>query len=380
MRILHVVQSLDPAWGGIARVLPMLAAELAKAGQTCRIATLAGGRYGTPPEVKGVEVLRFASPDGSRFGKSAEFSARVGELIQSADVVHLHGLWTGQNWAAGKAARKIGKPYIMTPHSMMMPWAWRRSRWKKLPAGWLFEHANLRGARFLHALADGEARAMRELGFNERIEVIPNGLHVAEFEQLPSAYALEARFPELSGRNLLVFIGRIHPQKGIVQALQGAFDTFAAAKDWHFVIAGPDEVGMQRMLAAAVARKKMTERVTFTGLLSREEVRSLLGRAGVLLQPSMSEGLSMSIVEALAAGVPVVISEACNMPEVEAGGAGRIVEADRGAISSALKPIVASEDARREMSRRARELAWERYDWRGLIPRYVELYERAAKA
>ena len=380
MKILHVVQSLDPAWGGIARVLPMLAAELAQAGQTCRIATLAGGRYGAPPEVKGVEVLRFASPDGSRFGKSAEFSARVGELIQSADVVHLHGLWTGQNWAAGKAARKIGKPYIMTPHSMMMPWAWRRSRWKKLPAGWLFEHANLRGARFLHALADGEARAMRELGFNDRIEVIPNGLHVAEFEQLPSADALEARFPELSGRNLLVFIGRIHPQKGIVQALQGAFDTFAAAKDWHFVIAGPDEVGMQRMLAAAVARKKMTDRVTFTGLLSREEVRSLLGRAGVLLQPSMSEGLSMSIVEALAAGVPVVISEACNMPEVEKGGAGRIVEADRSAISSALKPLVASEDARQEMSRRARELARERYDWRGLIPRYVELYERAAKA
>lgn len=377
MKILHVVQSLDPAWGGIARVLPMLAAELAQAGQTCRIATLAGGRYGTPPEVKGVEVLRFASPDGSRFGKSPDFSARIGELVQDADVVHLHGLWTGQNWAAGKTARKIGKPYIMTPHSMMMPWAWRRSRWKKLPAGWLFEHANLRGARFLHALADGEAKAMRELRFNERIEVIPNGLNVAEFEQLPSADALEARFPELSRRKLLVFIGRIHPQKGIVQALQGAFDTFAAAKEWHFVIAGPDEVGMQRMLAAAVARKKMTERVTFTGLLSREEVRSLLGRAGVLLQPSMSEGLSMSIVEALAAGVPVVISEACNMPEVESGGAGRIVEADRSAISQALKPLVASEDARREMSRRARELARERYDWSKLIPRYVQLYERS---
>ena len=85
----------------------------------------------------------------------------------------------------------------------------------------------------------------------------------------------------------------------------------------------------------------------------------------------------MYIVEALAAGVPVVISEACNMPEVEAGGAGRIVEADRSAISSALKPIVASEEVRREMSQRARDLARARYDWHGLIPRYVQLYERS---
>lgn len=374
MNILHVVQSLDPAWGGIARVLPMLAAELAKAGQTCRIATLAGGRYGTPPDVPGVEVLRFAAPDGSRLGKSPEFAARISELTQWADVVHLHGLWTGQNWAAGKAARKLGKPYIMTPHSMMMPWAWRRHRWKKLPAGWLFEHANLRGAAMLHALADGEAEAMRTLGFNDRIEVIPNGLHVGEYEHLPSAEALEARFPAWKDRRLLVFIGRIHPQKGIVQALQGAFDTFAAAKDWHFVVAGPDEVGMQRMLAAAVARKKMDDRVTFAGLLTHEEIRALLGRAGVLLQPSMSEGLSMSIVEALAAGVPVVISEACNMPEVEKHGAGRIVEAHRSAISQALKPIVASDQVRTEMSGRARALARERFDWAKLVPRYEGLY------
>ena len=378
MNILHVVQSLDPAWGGIARVLPMLATELVKSGQTCRIAALAGGRYGTPPDVPGVEILRFAAPNGSRLGKSPEFADRIDELTQRADVVHLHGLWTAQNWDAGKTARKLGTPYIMTPHSMMMPWAWRRRRWKKLPAGWLFEHANLRGAAMLHALAEGEAKAMRELGFNDRIEVIPNGLHVAEFDHLPPADGLEARFPALKDRRLLVFIGRIHPQKGIVQAMQGAFDTFAAAKDWHFVVAGPDEIGMQKMLAAAVGRKKMTDRVTFTGLLGREEVRALLGRAGVLLQPSMSEGLSMSIVEALAAGVPVVISEACNMPEVEEHGAGRIVEAHRSAISQALKPIVSSDQVRAEMGGRARALARERFDWGKLVPRYNGLYGSAA--
>lgn len=379
MKILHVVQSLSPEWGGIARVVPMLTSGLCSAGDNCRIATLAGGRYGSPPHVPGVEVLTFAAPDSSRLGKSPDFSRRIGELLRETDVVHLHGLWTGQNWATGKAARRAGRPYVMTPHSMMMPWAWKRSRWKKLPAGWLFEHANLRQAACLHALADGEAENMRQLGFNDRIAVIPNGLHVAEYDRLPPADALEARFPEWKDRRLLVMLGRISPQKGIVPGMQACFDNFPVAKDWHLVVAGPDEFGIRRMLEAAVTRKNMTDRVTFAGMLNPEEVRALLGRASLLIQPSLSEGLSMSILEALAAGVPVLISDACNMPEVKSAGAGRVVAPQRAAVGAALREIVsAGPDALREMGLRAKALAREKFDWSALLPRYREMYERAA--
>lgn len=380
MKILHVVQSLSHEWGGIARVVPMLASRLAAAGDTCRIATLAGGRYGTPPSLPDVEVLTFAAPDSSRLGRSAEFAQRIDDLVREADVVHLHGLWTGQNWAAGKAARKAGRPYLMTPHSMMMPWAWRRSRWKKLPAGWLFEHGNLRRAACLHALAEGEAEHMRELGFNDRIQVIPNGLNVAEYETMPPTDALEARFPQWKGRKLLVMLGRISQQKGVVHGMQACFDNFPVAKDWHLVIAGPDEFGIQRMLEAAVRRKGMAERVTFTGLLSPEEVRALLGRAGLLIQPSLSEGLSMSILEAMAAGLPVLISDACNMPEVQREGAGRVVRAERAAVGAALREMVASGEAGlAEMGRRARALARSRFDWSVLIPRYRQMYGELAR-
>lgn len=357
----------------------MLASGLTSCGDSCRIATLAGGRYGTPPHVPGVEVLTFSAPDSSRLGKSSAFSKRIDELAGDADVIHLHGLWTGQNWAAGKAARHVGHPYIMTPHSMMMPWAWRRSRWKKLPAGWLFEHGNLRKAAFLHALAEGEADNMRRLGFNDRIRVIPNGLNVAEYDHPPSADALESRFPQWKGRKLLVMLGRISPQKGIVPGMQACFDNFPVSKDWHLVIAGPDEFGIRRMLEAAVTRKGMTERVTFAGMLNPDEVRALLGRASLLIQPSLSEGLSMSILEAMAAGVPVLISDACNMPEVKTAGAGRVVVPERQAVGAALKEIVSSgEDAIKEMGRRAKALVREKFDWSALLPRYREMYKEAA--
>ncbi|MFH1417805.1 MAG: glycosyltransferase [Planctomycetota bacterium] len=375
MRILHVVQSLDPSWGGIARVLPVLAAELAAAGEECRIATLRGDRFGAPPDVPDVEVLPFEPRARSSLGTSGKFNAQIKSLVADADVVHLHGLWTGQNWAAGKTARKLGRPYIMTPHSMMMPWAWHRSRWKKRPVGWLFEHANLRHAACLHALAQGEADHMLAFGFNDSIEVIPNGLHVREYDSLPPADALIQRFPELRDPRWLLFLGRIHPQKGIVQTMKACFDVLASADEWHLVIAGPDEIGIRGMLESAVARKGMRDRVTFTGMLQHEEVLACIGRASILIQPSMSEGLSMSVLESLAGGLPVLISNACNMPEVEQANAGRIVPPDRISIAAALRHLVTlAPESLKEMGQNGRTLVRERFDWSGLIPKYRKMY------
>lgn len=375
MRILHITQSLDPAWGGIARVLPMLATELSKADATCRIAVLAGDRFGTAPDVPGVEVLRFAPKARSPLGSSPEFNRAIGGLVEQTDVVHLHGLWAGQNWSAGAAARKQQKPFIMTAHSMMMPWGWRRSAWKKRPIGWLFEHRNLRTAARLHALAEGEAAAMRALGFNDHIEVIPNGLHTSEYEQLPSAEGIESRFPNTRGTKWVLILGRLAEQKGIIPAMQACFDALSAGPEWHLVVAGPDQFGIKPVLEAAIGRKGLTKRVTFTGMIPQEDVRACLGRASILLQPSLSEGLSMSILEALASGLPVLISPACNLPEVKQYDAGRIVEPQRRVIASALNEMIRMpEDARKKTGQRGRELAREKFDWAAVIPKYLEMY------
>ncbi len=379
MRILHVVQSLDPAWGGIARVLPLLASELAAAGETCCIATLQGGRFGMAPDVPGVTVLTFEPSRGTRLGRSRAFAAAIDGLVRESDVVHLHGLWTGQNWAAGKAARRLGKPYIMTPHSMMMPWAWQRSAWKKRPAGWLFEHGNLRQAACLHALAEGEAQAMRALGFNERIEIIPNGLHVREYDQLPRPDALISRFPVLRDGRWIVCLGRIHPQKSIDLVVQACCDVFEEIDDWRLLVAGPDEIGLRSNLKQLAEARGMKDRIVFAGMLGRDDVLSCLAGAALLLQPSRSEGLSMSILEAMACGVPVLISHACNMPEVEQQRAGRVIYPTLLDLRVALREMLRWPDAvRREMGQRGRAIITERFDWPKLIPAYRAMYAKAA--
>src|SRR5262249_55949467 len=149
------------------------------------------------------------------------------------------------------------------PHSMMMPWAWERSWWKKRPIGWWFEHRNLRGAACLHALSEGEAQAIRAHGFNDRIEIIPNGIWPGAYTDLPAADDLIAKYPELRDRRWLLFLSRLHPQKGIVPLMQGCFDSAALMKDYQLVLAGPDEVGLRKVAEAAATRKGLRDRVTF---------------------------------------------------------------------------------------------------------------------
>jgi glycosyltransferase involved in cell wall biosynthesis len=135
------------------------------------------------------------------------------------------------------------------------------------------------------------------------------------------------------------------------------------------------------MLEAAVARKGLAHRVTFIGMLNRREVLACLGRASLLIQPSMSEGLSMSIIEALAAGLPVLISKACNLPEVGEARAGRVVEPERRVVARALREMIALKDETlEEMGRNGRHLAAERYDWSKLVGRYHQMYTRVVQA
>ncbi|MEE8168964.1 MAG: glycosyltransferase, partial [Phycisphaerae bacterium] len=328
-------------------------------------------RYGPPPPLD-VDVRTFPAWPG-RFGFSAAFRREADDLVRGADVVQLHGLWTHQNACAGRVARRSGKPYIMTPHSMMMPWAWRRSSWRKRPAGWLFEHRNLRRAAWLHALSEGEAGHIRALRFNERIEVIPNGIDLDEFTPptgAPSSAPTE--------RRRMLFVSRIHPQKGVEAMVRGCLPVLRDHPDWTLEIAGPDEVGLQRDLEDEVRRAGRERQVAFLGMLKRSDVLAAMHRAAFLIQPSLSEGLSVSILEAMAARLPVIISPECNLPEVADADAGRIVAPEAGAIESAVRELVGMSDmGRRAMGKTGRRVIAERFSWESLLPRYRDLYEQA---
>jgi glycosyltransferase involved in cell wall biosynthesis len=171
-------------------------------------------------------------------------------LLQSApDVVYGAGLWMYPSRAVLEWVRRTGRPSIAAPHGMLDPWAVARGRWKKRIAGWWFEDERLRRASTVRALCGAEARAIRAYGLTNPICVIPNGV-----EPPPAASAGPAPWADAiePGRKVLLYLGRLHPKKGLDALLSGwALATRRQPelrRDWRLVVAGWDQGGYEREL------------------------------------------------------------------------------------------------------------------------------------
>ena len=168
------------------------------------------------------------------------------------DICHLHTLWMYPGIAMKNWSRRHNRPYMVTPNGMLEPWALANSGWKKKLAGFFYEKAILQGAACLQANTLKEADDFRAYGLRQRIEVIPNGVDLPEFLTTEDTESTE-------GRKRLLFLGRIHPKKGLVALLKAWADIQNSkfkthnSKQWQFVIAGWDQGGHEAELKALCA-------------------------------------------------------------------------------------------------------------------------------
>jgi glycosyltransferase involved in cell wall biosynthesis len=390
MRILHVIATLDPSHGGPPAVALRLGA--AQAGQGHRVVIAA---YETPDaaqridrslaSIPGVDrVERLFVPAGGAgerfFGRAA--GAFFERLAPDFDVLHLHGVWDTILRAGARGARRAGVPYVVVPHGMLDPWclgATPAKRLKKRLALALVYRRMLDGAAFLHVLNTDERDLMAPLGLRAPREVIPNGVFLDEFRDLPSPDAFASQRPELAGRPYILFLSRLHPKKG----LDILADAFAQVARRHpslcLVVAGPDD-GALAPLREQVARLSLTDRVLIVGpLYGRDKLAALTGAQAFCLT-SRQEGFSMAITEAMACAVPVVVSRECHFPEVAQADAGRVVPLDGAACARAILDVISDESRRRAMGLRGRALVEARFTWPAIARRVQDCYETHAHA
>jgi glycosyltransferase involved in cell wall biosynthesis len=301
-------------------------------------------------------------------------------LVRDADVAHAHGLYVGPNLIFGREARRQRKALVYHVHGMFEPYILQRSRWKKWLVHRLFENRNIRDVRFWRALTATEADQIAATGARQPIAVIPNGLDVAEFARpadldRPIRTALVERLGKRSRR--LLFLGRIHPKKGLMLLLPAWAGICPEAKDWELVIAGPDEGGHLQEVRDRATELDIQDRVIFTGLVQGDEKVRLLHSADVFVLPSFSEGLPMSVLEALACKVPVVATRESNVGDLMAEGAGWECDATVHSLADALREAVcASESERTDRGSIGRRAIEARYGW----PSVVKELERACAA
>lgn len=303
---------------------------------------------------------RHAAEDSARFAPSPVehgkvlgpaqigFSLDLPRMLIAAelDCLHLHGIWMYPSRAGYLWRRRTGRPYLISPHGMLDPWITARGRWKKALARAGYERTGWQVANAFHALTRREARDIEaESGRSDSVVIANPG-------PAASARPLRPRDPHV------LCLGRVHPKKNIA-ALVAAWSELAASgalpDQARLTIAGWGEDAHVAELRATLAQAPGS--IEFVGPVYGEAKQHLLDQAQFVALPSFSEGLPMVVLEAWAAGTPVLMTQECNLPEGFAAGAALDCGYDTASIAACLAKALTMADE----------------DWLGMANAAVEL-------
>ncbi len=400
MRILHVIASVAPRYGGPSATCPALCRELARRGHEVFIYTTnvdGNGRIDVPLDqpviCDGVEIRYF---HGWTFPPEYKLSFALANALRkkipAVDVAHIWSLYIFSASAAAHFCRKFHVPYVLHPHGSLDPYLLRRHALRKQVYSWLFERRKFQGAaailfnsaeemRLASDWLDGVVPQRSQPGVPFR-EVIPVGVEEECFNPpRPEAQAhFRQRFPELAGKRILLFFGRLSFKKGMDILTQAFVSVAREQKEVHLVLAGPDTEGYGEKVREWLKASGMRERATFTGALSGEDRFLALREAEVFVLPSYSENFGQAVAEAMACGVPVVVSDRVNISRaVQAAEAGLVVPCDAQQTAAALLLLLRNRALGRQMGARGRQWARENLAEKAVGERMIRLYEKIVR-
>ncbi|HUZ06275.1 MAG TPA: glycosyltransferase [Candidatus Paceibacterota bacterium] len=395
----HLTASVSRKAGGLYDAVSRVARSQHRQGMDVKV-------FGLLDEFTGADlkawnpapVAAFKPSWPNLIGRSPQFLEALNAF--APDICHTHGLWLYPGIAANHYSRKNNRPYLISPHGMLDQWAMKNSRWKKQIAWRLFEREHLRGARCLRALCVPEANAIRQLQLKNDIAVIPNGIDLPEMENAESLKFENLKFEKQKvengnppwenfvepGRKALLYLGRIHPKKGLANLLkawvakQKAESRKQKAEEWFLAVAGWDQGGHEAELKRICAELRvpfadirdnpsssifhLPSPIIFLGPQFNEAKAACYRHCDAFVLPSFSEGLPMVVLEAWAYSKPVIMTPECNLPEGFQSGAALKAEATGTSLAAGLNELQRMTDAERmAMGSRGHDLVLERFTW-----------------
>jgi glycosyltransferase involved in cell wall biosynthesis len=279
-------------------------------------------------------------------------------------------------WRAVRTALRKHWPIIVSVHNMLGGWLWRRGRVRQIKKE-LYLRALLKpsisSAFAIQALSEEERGRIAQFFDDSQIVTIPNALDLAAVDATIAQSAVAAP----GGERYVLFVGRIHPQKG----LEVLIDAVTHVANLRVIIAGPTaDPAYEKGLRAQCARLGLSERVAFIGPVHGPAKWKLLSEAWVFCSPTHTEGMSMAALEAMAARVPVVTTHGSGLTDMDGAG-GYLVDVNATEMTGAL--VQASRwtpEERLMRGARARARVEQKYSWPKVWPLYENLYRSAAAA
>lgn len=380
LKLLHIVPSYLPAtrYGGPIYSVHGLCQALAARGHEVHVFTTNVDGPGDSPvplnqmvELDGVKVWYFPARRLRRLYWSPPMRDALRREIGRFDLVHLHSVFLWPTWAAARAARAAGVPYVLSPRGMLVQDLVRRkSRWLKSAWIALIERGNLERAAAIHVTSATEADELRPFGFRlPPVFVVPNGIEPPES---PEGQPVDAGIAAIIARQpLVLFLSRIHWKKGLDRLIPA----LAEMPVGHLAIVGNDEEGYLPELQRLAAACGVAERVTFLPRsVSGANKEALFAAAKALVLPSYSENFGNVVLEAMARGCPAVVTPEVGAAEVvRTSGGGVVAAGDPQALARALASLLG--DPRREaIGQQGQRHVTTHFTWSGVAERMEAAY------
>jgi len=411
MKLLCVIPNYWPAfqYGGTVAAVHCLNRALAKKGIQITVYTTDVGLEGRVPvtqeqDLEGVKVTYFSFTKLFKFMGTAgwQFSRQMARALKNNlpafDAVFIVDIWNYPAAIAAHYSRMYKKPYILIPSGMLYPYAFSKKIWKKWLYYRLVVKRDLKHATLMQYTSDDEEKKTHPfLALKNKAVVVSNGIDLLEFSSLPGREMLQASYPYLKDKKIILFLGRLRWIKGLDILLKAYVLLAKERGDVHLFIAGNDESGygmkvkrwaleagmnyVDRPLGDRNGKLKAGDhpedvKVTFTGILNNQEKLVVYAGSDIFVLPSYSENFGMVVIEAMACGLPVIISNKVGISkEVEQNKAGIVIDTSAPDLYRAIKILLENHDLREEIKVNAGKLVKENYDIDKVAAKMIRIYE-----
>lgn len=360
MKILHVVVSLNPIYGGQPEVVKQLITSLSELGHQTEIVTLDGYIYNFPTNDQ-ISIHSLA-PSYGKYSLNFKLIPWLNKNARNFDCVICHGIWQFQSYGTWLASRIKRFPYFVYVHGALDPWFKTTYPIKHLKK-WLYwpwaEYLVLKDANGVLFTSAGEKiQAAKSFKLYKANGLVVNaGIKAPDVDPNQAKKAFLRTFPELEGKQSLFFMGRIHPIKGCDNLIK-VFSEFALVNpQLHLVMAGPDVIGWKSSLQILAKEQNIGDRITWAGMIEGDIKWGAIYNSECLVLPSHTENFGMVVAEALACSVPVILSNKVNIwKDIEDEKAGFVADDTlEGLRDSFQKWITLDAQERKIMKERARK-------------------------
>lgn len=363
--VLHCVETLDINAGGPSRSIPNICASLDPELFYSYIITHDSANPNFQAIDKKTTSLQLVPRNNSLFSRfcSSEFVSSIDRI--DAHVYHAHNLWSLSIHAMAKFCRKKNKKYIISPRGTLEPWALNNKKLKKKLALLTYQFEDLKFAFCIHATSEEEVFNIRNLGLNNPIALIPNGVNIEKYPLKLS--------PFNTNKRSFLFMSRIDPKKGIELLL----DAWVKVNNpmLELFIAGDGEKEYVNKVKSLISNLDPSLNVTFVGPKFGREKISLFHTVDIFILPTYSENFGMVIAEAMCCGLPVITTKGTPWKCLEDQNAGYWINIDVGSIEESINRIaLVSNQELLEMGQRGRKIITNNYSIESTSQKFNQLY------